>query len=158
VDMPEGAVLTAAVDGEAVGPRPLGADRFALPLPSGEGLRRVRLRWVFAEGTETLLRPRLAAPKLDAAPELIWYGSVTLPSGYGLAATWPPAIRPGALAAAQEELARAEALASVARLLIERFPNLRHLSIEHNSLTVSGCLDLQRAYGPRVKFGNPFER
>jgi hypothetical protein len=121
VDMPEGAVLTAAVDGEAVGPRPLGADRFALPLPSGEGLRRVRLRWVFAEGTETLLRPRLAAPKLDAAPELIWYGSVTLPSGYGLAATWPPAIRPGALAAAQEELARAEALASVARLLIERF-------------------------------------
>ena len=45
-----------------------------------------------------------------------------------------------------------------ARLLIERFPNLRHLSIEHNSLTVSGCLDLQRAYGPRVKFGNPFER
>ncbi len=44
-----------------------------------------------------------------------------------------------------------------ARLLISRFPNLEYLGIEHNSLTISGYLDLQRAYGPRVEFGNPNE-
>jgi hypothetical protein len=121
LDMPEGAVLSASVDGEAVAPRPLGGDRFALPLPPGEGLRRVRLRWVFPEGIEPLLAPRLLSPRLDAAPELTLYSSVTLPPGYSNTDTWGPEIRPGILAAGQEELARAATLASAGRLLIERF-------------------------------------
>jgi uncharacterized protein (TIGR02996 family) len=44
-----------------------------------------------------------------------------------------------------------------ARLLIERFPNLQHLRVARKPLTLSGCLALQKAYGPGVHFGNAGE-
>jgi hypothetical protein len=122
VDLPPGAAyLAAAVDGEQVGPRFLAEDRLALPLPAGEGVHRVRLRWVYGPSQESLAQPKLAAPRLHAAPALAMSTVVTVPPGYYLAPGATASDQPPALEAGLQELGRADALGAATKMLIEQY-------------------------------------
>jgi hypothetical protein len=122
MEMPGGAFrVTATVDGEQVNPRFVTSDRLTVALPPGEGLRRVRLRWVFEPPAGRLPQPQLTPPRLEgmAAVPVNW--TVLLPPGYRVgndAAGGEPA---AALENGRQELARAEAMATASRLLSEQY-------------------------------------
>ncbi len=119
--LPQGARLLAAnLDGAAIDPRQPEADWLELFLPGGEGLRVLRLRWVF-EAAEPLGRPKLEEPTfvgVDGGP-VLW--RIDVPGGYGLHRLRVPAeaARPANVAVA--ELARAAAQVRLSTLLAERF-------------------------------------
>jgi hypothetical protein len=118
---PAATCLTAAVDGEQVAPRLLADDRLALPLPSGASAHRVRLRWFYGSQQEAFAQPRLAAPRLQAAPGLAMVRTLTVPPGYCLVQGTAVLDQTPALEAAWQELARAEALGTASHALIEQY-------------------------------------
>lgn len=119
VALPPGALLlTATVDGEPLTPRFVDADRVALTLPAGEGVRLLSLRWVFGGQNELLTQPRLQAPRLEGLPASPIFWTVALPVGYRLE-EGAPGTSP-ALAALRQHLDSAEALAQASELLAQR--------------------------------------
>jgi hypothetical protein len=84
-------------------------------------VRRVRLRWLFAEGTEALDRPRLDRPRLDGVPDSPALWTVHLPAGYSLGGSGGASAdvaRPAGAVAL--DLARAEAQLRLSAFLAER--------------------------------------
>jgi hypothetical protein len=122
IDMPAGALQpTATIDGETVTPRIVGPDQIVLTLPAGDGVRELRLRWVFGGAGETVAQPKLLTPRLVGLPAQPMFWTVTLPAGYRLQNeadtldTLPP------LAAVKVHQARAQAMATASELLAERW-------------------------------------
>jgi hypothetical protein len=121
VTLPEGArAQTVTVNGVGIAPLQKGTSLW-LPLPGGAGVRRVRLRWLFAEGTEALDRPRLDRPRLDGVPDSPTLWTVHVPAGYsrgGSEVATEDVARPvGGVAL---DLARAEAQLRLSAFLAER--------------------------------------
>jgi hypothetical protein len=90
------------------------ADRLWLPLTGGSGLRQVRLLWTYADGEESLDRPRLERPQLEGveAPSALW--TVYIPTGYQVL---PSDSQMRRLSAAGRDLRRAAARLALSRLL-----------------------------------------
>jgi hypothetical protein len=108
------------VNGVGIAPLQKGTSLW-LPLPGGAGVRRVRLRWVFAEGAEPLTQPRMERPRLDGVPDSPALWTVHLPAGYSLGTPEAEAegtARPAS--AAGLDLARAEAQLRLSAVLAER--------------------------------------
>jgi hypothetical protein len=119
--LPPGArVLAAAVDATPVAPRPQEDGRLRLALSGGEGLRVLRLRWVYEPGSETLTGPRLEAPRFKDLPEppVVW--RVDVPAGYRLASSRRAGDQARAVGPAAAALARAEGELRLLALLAER--------------------------------------
>jgi hypothetical protein len=122
IDMPPGALLpTASIDGENVTPRMVGTDQIALTLPPGEGMRELRLRWVFDPKSEAVTQPKLLTPRLQGLPPMLIFWTVTLPAGYRLQDDEDALDALPLLAAARQHLARAQAMSAAADLLAERW-------------------------------------
>jgi hypothetical protein len=122
IDMPAGALQpTATIDGETVTPRSVGPDQIVLTLPAGDGVRQLRLRWVFGSAAETVAQPKLLTPRLAGLPAQPMFCMVTLPVGYRLK-NGADALDPlPPLAAARGHLERAQAMATASELLAERW-------------------------------------
>jgi hypothetical protein len=121
VTLPEGArALTVTVNGVGIAPLQKGTSLW-LPLPGGAGVRRVRLRWLFAEGTEPLSQPRMERPRLDGVPDSPAVWTVHVPAGYSLLG---PEVASGEVArpssVASLDLARAEAQLRLSTFLAQR--------------------------------------
>jgi hypothetical protein len=77
-------VLSVVVDGVGVPPLQTEPEQLHLTLSGYAGARKVRLRWSYEEGAETLERPRLAAPRLEGLDTVPAVWTVHLPVGYRL--------------------------------------------------------------------------
>jgi hypothetical protein len=116
--LPEGVkVLGATLDGqEQPLPQRDGAAAVPLLLPlSGEGARRLSLRWQHTEERETLSRPGLRGPRLRGDDEAAATWTLVVPAGFQVSVG---AFQAGPLAAARRELRRAETQLKLTRLLL----------------------------------------
>ncbi len=120
--LPTGARLQLlTVDGVPQTPRQPEPERLWLPLAGGDGVRVLRLRWVYDEGgDETLERPLLRTPTFKDLPAVPVLWTVVTPAGYRArpaAKETDAARKAGGVA---QELARAEAQLRLSALLAER--------------------------------------
>jgi hypothetical protein len=109
-------VVSVAVDDAEAAPLQPEPARLWLPLPGRAGVHRVRLRWFYVGGAETLEHPSGALPHLEGArggPSL-W--TVFVPPGWR---TRQAAGLHGAARAAVQELARARVELELSRGLLE---------------------------------------
>ncbi|HKB40992.1 MAG TPA: hypothetical protein VKD72_31485, partial [Gemmataceae bacterium] len=83
---------------------------------SGEGARRVSLRWQHRDGSEEFSRPSLRGPRLQSERESPTAWTLHVPAGLNAP---PGAFRPGSLAAARVELRCAEMQLRLTKLLLE---------------------------------------
>jgi hypothetical protein len=161
IDMPFGTLLpTVTVDGEPVNPRYLAPeiDRLAVTLSPGEGVRLVRIRWAQAPFAKTVGPPPLITARVVGVPALPGSWTVTVPPGWRLGDAAAGLADHPALATARRELARADAMATATRLLIEQFQKsddetlrvrivtnqrqfLRHCRLANNALEGSSTPD-----------------
>jgi hypothetical protein len=122
---PRARLLLATVDGQPQTPRQSEPERLWLPLPGGDGVRVLRLRWVFED--EGLEQPLLQAPvfKDVTPPPVLW--TVHAPPGHRLGKEPGPApargqaSTPRPVGSAARELALAEAELRVSGLLAEHW-------------------------------------
>jgi hypothetical protein len=108
-------VVTATIDDVGVAALQPDRQRVWLALPGQGGLRKVRLRWLFAEA-EPLDRPNLARPRPEGVVDgpVVW--SISIPPGWKVA---DGDLRPGAGVTAALDLHRASALLTFCRQLTE---------------------------------------
>ncbi|MCI0457881.1 MAG: hypothetical protein L0Z62_13015 [Gemmataceae bacterium] len=119
--LPGGArILAVSLDDDPVAVRQPEPDRLAVSLGPGEGLRVLRLRWAFAEGTEPLHRPNLEVPRLKDLPDAPAVWRVNVPAGYRLGRRSEGQGLARSTGPAAPALGRAQAQLKRSALLVER--------------------------------------
>jgi hypothetical protein len=117
VTLPEGAALDrASVDGAEAASAASAPGQVLLRLPAEAGVCRVRLRWRFDSGMESVDQPILAQPRFDTAAQETQAWTLLVPRGMHAEpadAVQSPAAR--ALLRADAELRLSDALAETAR-------------------------------------------